>query len=220
MERSKRQQLSGNTQDDPVLVDIDAVEEGKDDEVIADEIEEVNEEKGDQDEVIDEGDDCTDDGTDSDGEPPVPYSRSELRAFTEMITTCGGNLRNYEKLGNNMEDTFYKEGQDEWAAWDASRREGDTVLEVMTKMYGTQTRQMRETIRELAKLEKLAMESFEATFYMLASKPVFSVCRVMEEMQAHAVTDSERIIELEDELQKSQHECIGLKALQWEYNKC
>jgi hypothetical protein len=209
-----------------VLVDIDAAEEGKDDEVIADEVEEVNEEKGDQEEVIDEGDDYTEDGTDSDDEPPAPYSKTELRAFTEMITTCGSNLKNYRKLGHKMEDTFYKKGQDEWSAWDASREEGDTVLEVMTKMYGTQTRKMRAVISDLGKLEKSAMESFEATFLLLAKKPVFSVGRVMAELEVQAVTDGERITELEDELQKKQEELValkssnsGMKAIIWEYDR-
>ena len=216
MEKSRRQQLAGNSQCDPVLVDIDAAEEGKDEEVIADEVEEV----------IDEGDDYTENGTDSDDEPPAPYSKTELRAFAEMITTCGSNLENYKKLGYKMEETFYKKGQDEWSAWDASREEGDTVLEVMTKMYGTQTRKMRAVISDLGKLEKSAMESFEATFHLLAKKPVFSVGRVMAELELRAVTDGERITELEDELQKKQDELVALKssnsclkAINWEYNR-
>jgi hypothetical protein len=217
IKRSKRQQLSGNTRDDPVLVDIDAVEEEKDEEVIADEVEEVNEEKGDQDEVIDEGDDYTDDGTDSDDEPPAPYSKAELRAFAEMISTCGSNLINYRKLGRKMKDTFYKKGQDEWSAWDASREEGDTVLEVMTKMYGTQTKKMRAVVSDLGKLEKSAMESFEATFLLLAKKPIFSAGKVMAELELQAVTDGERIIELEDELAALKHSNSGMKAMLWQY---
>jgi hypothetical protein len=148
LDRSKRQQSSGNSHEDPVLVDVEAVDEGKDDDVISDEVEEVNEEEvdvvnekeGNQDDVIDEKDDYTDEGTDSDDVPFVPYSEAELRAFTEVIKTCGGNLNNFEKLGRKIKDTLYKEEQDEWSVWDASRKEGDTVLEVMTKMYGTQTR--------------------------------------------------------------------------------
>jgi hypothetical protein len=217
MERSKRQQLSGNTQDDPVLVDIDAVEEEKDEEVIADEVEEVNEEKGDQDEVIDEGDDYTDDGTGSDDEPPAPYSTAELIAFAGMISTCGSNLVNYRKLGRRMKDTFHKEGQDEWSVWDAAREEGDTVLEVMTKMHGTQTKKMRAVVSDLSKLEQSAIESFEATFHLLAKKPIFSAGKVMAELQLQAVTDGERIIELEDELAALKHSNSGMKAMLWQY---
>ena len=223
MERSKRQQSAGNGPDDPVLVDIDAVEEEKDDDVIADDVDEVvaedvddvDDDKGNQDEEIGEGDDCTD----SDEAPLAPYTRAELRTFTEVISNLGGNLYNREKLGRKIEDTFYKEGQDEWAAWDALRKEGHTVQEVMTKMHSTQAREMRELIDHLAKLQTSAMDSFVDTFHLLARKPVFSAGRVMEEMQSQAVADSERIIELENELQKKQHENSVLKALQFEYNR-
>jgi cell division protein FtsL len=78
---------------------------------------------------------------------------------------------------------------------------------------------MRAAIRDLGKLEKLAMERFESTFLLLAVKPVFSVGRVMAEMEARAFTDSKKIIELEDEVQKQRLENSALKALQWEYDK-
>jgi hypothetical protein len=208
-------------------VDIDAVEEGKDDDIIADDVDEViadgvddvDDDDGNQDEEIGKGDDCTDIGTDSDDAPLAPYSKAELRTFTAVISNLGGNLYNREKLGRKIENTFYKEGQDEWAAWDASRKEGDTVLEVVTKLHDTQTREMSEVIDHLAKLQISAMESFVDTVRMLSRKPVFSAGRVMEEMQAQAVADSERIFELKDELQKKQHEISVLNALQWEYNK-
>jgi hypothetical protein len=205
IEKSKRQQSSGNTRDDPVLVDLDAVEEEKDEEVIADDVEEINEEKEDQDEVIDEGDDYADDGTGLEDEPPAPYTTAELLAFAGIISICGSNLVNFKKLGRRMKDTLYKEGQDEWSEWDAARKEGDTVLEVMTKLHGTQTKKMRAIVSDLSKLEQSAIESFEATFDLLSRKPIFSAGKVMAEMQLQAISDSERIIELEDEVAALKH---------------
>jgi hypothetical protein len=225
--RSKLQKSPGNTRQDPVLVEVEAVLKAIDEVVIADEVDEVNEEdvevvkedEGNQDEIVDEKDDCTDEGSDPDEAPRAPYSEAELNAFSDIVKTCGNNLSNFEKLGRNIKETLYDEEKEEWSALDAARQDGDTVLEVMRKMYGKQTKKMRAAIRDIAHLEKLAQTSFDTTIDVLNRKPLFSTGRLIEFMDARASFDGKRIEELEDVLGKLELENQGLKALQWEYRR-
>jgi hypothetical protein len=226
--------MPGNTPEQPVLVEVEAVEEAEGKEIIAvdveevddDEVEEVLEMKENQDEIIDEKDDCTDDGSDPDEPPRAPYTRAELNAFSDMLGSCGNNLKNCEKLGRHIKESLHVEEKEKWSALEAAREEGDTVLEVMKKMYGNETKKKRTAIRELEKLEEIARDSFDTTFFYFNRMTAFKEGGVMAAMNARAIADCKRIEELEGKLSEVEVklsevelERNGLLALQYEYRR-
>ena len=86
-------------------------------------------------------------------------------------------------------------------------------------MYAKQTKKMRTAVRELERLEKLARDSFDTTFFFLNRMTAFKQGGVMAAMNARAFADCKRIEELEGQLLKVVDENHGLLALQWEYRR-